>query len=80
MLNYWDMYDDKARNYGVTLSDVFECDLDSSCEELCEWGAGVDFVFNHAGVNRPKDNSGFMSGFFLWGEPRRCWSLFVLPA
>ena len=56
--------DGKARNYGVTVTDVYEYDLDSMPEELDRWCAEADFVFNLAGVNRPKDNSEFMSGNF----------------
>ena len=56
--------DGKARNYGVTVTDVFEYDLDSTPAELDQWCAEADFVFNLAGVNRPKDASEFMSGNF----------------
>ena len=56
--------DGKARNYGVTVTEVFEYDLDSTPEELDRWCAEADFVFNLAGVNRPKDASEFMSGNF----------------
>lgn len=56
--------DGKARNYGVTITDVFEYDLDSTQLDLDCWCAEADFVFNLAGVNRPKDTSEFMSGNF----------------
>lgn len=56
--------DGKARNYGVTVSDVYEYDLDSTPEELDAWCASCDFVFNLAGVNRPKDQTEFMAGNF----------------
>ncbi|MBQ6957070.1 MAG: NAD-dependent epimerase/dehydratase family protein [Bacteroidales bacterium] len=56
--------DGKARNYGVTVSEVFEYDLDSTPEELDAWSADCDFVFNLAGVNRPKEISEFMKGNF----------------
>ena len=56
--------DGKARNYGVTVTEVYEYDLDSTLEELDRWCAEADFVFNLAGVNRPKDTSEFMSGNF----------------
>ena len=46
------------------IDEVFEYDLDSSPEELDAWCAEADFVFNLAGVNRPKDESEFMSGNF----------------
>ena len=55
----------KARCYGdVTVDAVFEYDLDSTSEELDRWCAEADFVFNLAGVNRPKDQSEFMAGNF----------------
>ncbi len=56
--------DGKARNYSVTVSDIYEYDIDSTPEELDSWCASADFVFNLAGVNRPKDNSEFMEGNF----------------
>ena len=56
--------DGKARNYGVTISDVYEYDLDSTPEELDAWCAQADFVFNLAGVNRPQNQEEFMAGNF----------------
>lgn len=56
--------DGKARNYGVSIDEVFEYDIDSSPAELDQWCAQADFVFNLAGVNRPKDTSEFMRGNF----------------
>ena len=56
--------DGKARNYNVTIDEVFEYDLDSTPAELDQWCKEADFVFNLAGVNRPKDVSEFMSGNF----------------
>ena len=56
--------DGKARNYGVSVSEVFEYDLDSTPEELDDWCAAADFVFNLAGVNRPQNQEEFMQGNF----------------
>lgn len=56
--------DGKARNYGVSVSDVYEYDLDSTPEELDSWCALADFVFNLAGVNRPQNQEEFMAGNF----------------
>ena len=57
--------DGKARCYGdVQVEAVFEYDLDSTPEELDRWCAEADFVFNLAGVNRPKEQSEFMAGNF----------------
>ena len=53
----------KARCYGGLVIDaVYEYDIDSSLEELDAYCSDCDFVFNLAGVNRPKENSEFMSG------------------
>lgn len=56
--------DGKARNYGITVSEVFEYDLDSTPEQLDAWCASADFVFNLAGVNRPQNQEEFMAGNF----------------
>ena len=57
--------DGKARCYSdLAVEEVFEYDIDSTPEELEKWCAECDFVFNLAGVNRPKENSEFMSGNF----------------
>ena len=56
--------DGKARNYGVQISAVYEYDLDSTSEQLDQWCKEADFVFNLAGVNRPKDQAEFMAGNF----------------
>ena len=56
--------DGKARNYGVTVSEVYEYDLDSTPEELDEWCSSANFVFNLAGVNRPQNQDEFMAGNF----------------
>lgn len=56
--------DEKARNYGVAIDDVFEYDLDSTPKELDEWCREADFVFNLAGVNRPQNQEEFMQGNF----------------
>lgn len=63
----------KAKCYGIapagqgsegvpSIDEVFEYDLDSTPEQLDRWCAEADFVFNLAGVNRPKDNDEFMKG------------------
>lgn len=55
----------KAKNYAVS-SDltVFEYDIDSDSAELDIYCKKADFVFNLAGVNRPKEPSEFMTGNF----------------
>lgn len=56
----------KARNYPVSGTDlkVFEYDIDSDPAELDVYCKNADFVFNLAGVNRPKDQAEFMKGNF----------------
>ena len=49
---------------GLSIEEVFEYDLDSTPEELDAWCKEADFVFNLAGVNRPKEQSEFMEGNF----------------
>lgn len=57
--------DGKARCYGnVTVDEVMEYDLDTDPGSLDEWCGRADFVFNLAGVNRPKDQAEFMQGNF----------------
>ena len=55
----------KARCYGdLKIDEIFEYDLDSTSEQLDVWCQKASFVFNLAGVNRPKDNDEFMKGNF----------------
>ena len=56
--------DGKARNYDVQIDEIYEYDIDSTSEELEVWCKACDFVFNLAGVNRPKETSEFMEGNF----------------
>lgn len=43
---------------------IYEYDINSTPEELDSYCSDCDFVFNLAGVNRPKDQSEFMTGNF----------------
>lgn len=55
----------KAKYYGdLTVSEVYEYDLDSTQEQLDVYCKDCDFVFNLAGVNRPQDTEEFMQGNF----------------
>lgn len=54
----------KAKNYSVTISEVMEYDIDTDPAWLDEYCQKADFVFNLAGVNRPKDQTEFMQGNF----------------
>ena len=48
----------------ITIDEIFEYDLDTPPALLDEYCARADFVFNLAGVNRPKEQSEFMTGNF----------------
>ena len=56
----------KSKCWGpeLVVDEVFEYDLGNSQQELDEWCSRCDFVFNLAGVNRPKETSEFMKGNF----------------
>ena len=55
----------KAKCYGeISVSEVYEYDIDSTSEELDIYCRDCDFVFNLAGVNRPQDQEDFMKGNF----------------
>ena len=56
--------DGKAKNYGVSIEEVFEYDIDSTPEDLDVLCRECDFVFNLAGVNRPQNQEEFMQGNF----------------
>lgn len=58
--------DGKARNYPFSGEDitVFEYDVNNTADELELYCEQADFVFNLAGVNRPKDQAEFMQGNF----------------
>ena len=47
---------------------VYEYDRDNTQEELSFYCSAADFVFNLAGINRPKDPSEFMEGNMGFGE------------
>lgn len=48
----------------IKVDEVFEYDINSTPEELDAYCREADFVFNLAGVNRPKEQSEFMRGNF----------------
>ncbi len=56
--------DGKNRTRNLVVDAVFEYDIDTDLALLSEYCAKADFVFHLAGVNRPKDQSEFMSGNF----------------
>ena len=48
----------------LSISAVYEYDIDSTVEDLDKYCADCDFVFNLAGVNRPQTQEEFMQGNF----------------
>lgn len=48
----------------LKIDEIYEYDIDTDPLLLDEYCAKADFVFNLAGVNRPKEQSEFMSGNF----------------
>lgn len=58
---------DKTRGE-LVIEEIFEYDIDSTQNELDYACENCDFVFNLAGVNRPKEASEFMSGNFGFAE------------
>ena len=54
---------DKTRP-SLKIDEVWEYDVDSVFEQLQDWCQKADFVFDLAGVNRPKDIAEFMEGNF----------------
>lgn len=63
--NLKNIRDNKNRTRpNLKIDEIYEYDIDSAPEELEEYCRKADFVFNLAGVNRPKDQSEFMKGNF----------------
>lgn len=53
---------DKTRD--IKISNIYEFDTDTDSSLLDEYCRDCDFVFNLAGVNRPRNNEEFMNGNF----------------
>lgn len=62
--NLYNIKEGKNRTRQLQIEDIFEYDMDFTLEELDTYCEKCDFVFNLAGVNRPKDQSEFMEGNF----------------
>ena len=58
---------DKTRP-NLRIDEIYEYDVDTEPELLEEYCSKADFVFNLAGVNRPKDQTEFMKGNFGFGS------------
>ncbi len=69
VVNLKNIRDGKNRTRpALKIEEIFEYDIDSTEAQLDEYCQKADFVFNLAGVNRPKDNAEFMQGNFDFGS------------
>ncbi len=57
--NLKNVHDNKDRSRNVVIDEIFTYDIDTPEELLDRYCAECDFVFNLAGVNRPKDATEF---------------------
>lgn len=62
--NLYNIKDGKDRTRNLQIDEIFEYDIDSDPSLLDGYCKEANFVFNLAGVNRPKDQSEFMEGNF----------------
>lgn len=62
--NLYNIKEGKNQTRSFEIENIFEYDIVSTPEELDEYCQSADFVFNLAGVNRPKDDSEYMEGNF----------------
>ena len=62
--NLKNIRDGKNKTTGLKIEEIYEYDIDSTEHELGEYCKNADFVFNLAGVNRPKTQEEFMQGNF----------------
>ena len=62
--NLKNIQEGKNRTRDLVIDSIFEYDIDSTKEELEQYCMECDFVFNLAGVNRPKNEEEFMKGNF----------------
>ena len=62
--NLKNIKDGKNRTRDLKIEEIFEYDIDTDSSLLDGFCKEADFVFNLAGVNRPKDQSEFMEGNF----------------
>ncbi len=58
---------DKTRQ-NLRIDNLFEFDIDTDISLLDEYCKNADFVFNLAGVNRPRDTDEFMAGNFGFAD------------
>ena len=67
--NFKNIRDGKNRTRpGIQIDNIYEYDIDSTAEQLDAYCKDAGFVFNLAGVNRPKDPEEFRKGNFGFAE------------
>lgn len=64
VVNLYNIKNGKDRTRDIKIEEIFEFDIDTDKTLLDRYCAEADFVFNLAGVNRPKEQSEFMEGNF----------------
>ena len=63
--NLKNIRDGKAKTHNISSDlEILEYDIDNTLEQLDEFCKKADFVFNLAGVNRPKNKEEFIEGNF----------------
>jgi UDP-2-acetamido-2,6-beta-L-arabino-hexul-4-ose reductase len=62
--NLKNIRDGKNRTHSIQIDNIYEYDLNSTQDELENYCKNANFVFNLAGVNRPKNQDEFMKGNF----------------
>lgn len=62
--NLCNIKDGKNRTRNLVIEEIFEYDIDTDLALLEEYCDEADFVFNLAGVNRPRNDEEFMKGNF----------------
>jgi len=60
--------DGKDKTRSIAVENIFEYDIETPEEYLLDYAKHADFVFNLAGINRPKENSEFMAGNFGFAD------------
>ncbi len=60
--------DGKNRTRNIIIDEIFEYDINTDKQLLDKYCRETDFVFNLAGINRPKDTEEFMNGNFTFGS------------
>lgn len=61
-VNLRNIRDGKSHTRDLVIGEIYECDIDTDTALLGEYCLKADFVFNLAGMNRPKEQCEFMAG------------------